>query len=262
MASPKLEDREKKINEIRRLNGLPNIKAEDFKKMPYRNKINNKIKNNAFNYEYYDDTLLLPNEQTTLDIYLLERRYAATESFFGISFDDNKKLLHEISCIDYEIGKTIYNYKIGSKKKDLEEFDADIEKQLEMIENTPYIKNVYATTTNLSNLDPYFYEGCYIDIRQKYKDWEEYCLFVDSIKDFIRIFSPDFDKLNGDKKFEWIEKLSKNYITNDIAEYIQDYHLNEHTHAKIDKLTDLQLPNLTEPKIIEKFVKLYIEQKS
>ena len=261
MASPKLEDREKKINEIRRLNGFSNIKAEDFKQMSYRNEINFKIKH-KFGFEYYNDALLLPDGQTTHDIYQIEKRYEATESFFGISFDENKQFLRELSCIDYEIGKTIYDYEIRSEKKNLEEFENDVMDQLEEVEKIPYIKNVYVVDDNLLNSDPFFYEGCYIDIRQKYQEWEEYCLFVDSVKDCIHIFIPNFNKLSGDKKFELIEKLSENYITADIAEYVQDYHLNEHSKAKIDKLTYLQLPNLTEPKIIEKFVRFYIKQKS
>lgn len=261
MASAKLEDREKKINEIRRLNGFSAIKGSEYKAMSDRSKINNKILDEDFNCKYYDGSILLPDGQTTLDIELIEKRYQRTEDFFGISFDENKKLLHELSCLDYEIGKTIYDYEIRSDKKDLEEFDNDVLEKLEEIESIPYIKNVYAIKSKLSELDPYFYEGCYIDIQRKYEDWKEYCFFVDNVRNYIYTFIPDFNKLSGNKKFELIEKLSKNHITEDIAEYLQDYHLHEHKKAKINKLTDLQLPNLTEPKIIEKFVKLYIKQK-
>ena len=263
MASPKLEPKEKKINEIRRLNGHSSIKGSEYEEMPDRDKINNKTKH-ELGFDCYDENITLPDGQTIHDIVLLEKTYSNVERFFGISFEDNKSFLHELSCIDYEIGKTIYNYEIKSTKKDLEEFDNDVLEQLDIIENIPYIKNVYSTSKYLEGTgdDGHFYSGCYIDIKEKYKDWEEYCIFVDSIKDFIYIFIPDFGKLNGDKKFEWLEKLSENYIAKDVAEYIQDYHLNQHIQAKIDKLTNLQLPNLTDTKTIEKFVKLYIKQKS
>jgi len=262
MASQKLTDREKKINEIRRLNGMSSIKGSEYAAMDDSDKINKKILNEAFGIEYYDENIILQNGQTTHDIQLLERRYANVERFFGISFEDNKTLLHEISCVDYEIGKTIYAYEIKSNKSDLEEFNEDVLKQIENIEKIPYIKNVYAPKSDLSNVDPYFYEGCYIDIQQKYEDWGNYCIFVDNIKNFIKTFIPDFNKIDGNKKSEWIEKLSENTITENIAKYIQDYHLNEHKKAKIDMLASLELPNLTDPKIIEKFVTLYIKQKS
>jgi len=251
MASPSITNREKEINKFIKHLNLTKIKTEDYNKSPNRDSLNNQLIDKEFDIKYYSD-VKLPNNISTKIIDDAILRAKQTERFFGFAlWRVSLPLLLNLSCTDYAEYKTIYKYNIKSNKNNEDEYMQDIEKQLEKLENDIYIRNLYS-------------DNCYIDISQKYQDWKNYCNTIDEIPSFMALYYKDFSSLHIREKQKIIDKLASISITAPIAEYLQKHNsltAIKLTKAKEEKLLSLNMPRLNNPKIVKKFVEIYIKNK-
>lgn len=95
-------------------------------------------------------------------------------------------------------------------------------------------------------------------IQQKYSEWLEGCKIIDSIKPYIKMMYPDFDKNQQiyQKQFEELSKKVPNIRFFQVlnAFFIKYKRLNKITESKINELLLLGLPNIDQnnaSKIVE-----------
>lgn len=175
----------------------------------------------------------LPNGISIEEVYFSINNKTYTEYFFDLNFKENKKLIWNISCYEY------YNEMCAISMKELIKTDQlKIEK-----ENGEYLQ--YDEVGNLSN---------------KYQEWKDYCQFVNDAKYYIKTLHPRYLKFSRKEKLNFIEQLSQTPFTSNIAKLLDNYNLNEFKKAKIDKLLELNLPNITTRVTATDFTELYIKQ--
>jgi len=240
MATPKLDEYAKLVNDVLQYKlKLKTIPSQEYFK-------NNDLYKKIIDDVYTLENCKLPNGVDVEEITFQLSCLMYTEDFFELDFSDSKKLLWELTSYEY--------YKVISTR-DCDECDIhwvggkeDCRAYYEI-----YSEKHGDELVEVSNLN---------SIINKYNNWKEYCKFVDEAKYYIQTLHPNYKKLNKKEKLEFIELLSQTQFTKDIAELLDNYHLNKFKQAKIDKLISLNLPNITDSRTAQQITELYTKQNS